>query len=606
MPKLELNENTGDELVSFGTEVKALGDGRVGGYLVRFSDENTPDLTGDYFANDTYYGTVKSVDVYYNHGLDQVLKRRVVGFAQLEQKDAGIWAEAQLEMRDEYEQMIYELAKDGKLGWSSGSAGHLVEREQKNRASKITRWPIVEASLTPTPAEPRNTVLPLKSLITPDAALTDNGETEPQKQLQKEIAMDEKELQAIAEKAAEGAAAKTAEVLNEKHEKQLEVKAAEIAQQKIDEFKATMPEVKAGYHLEVIKDEGDKPAQFKNAGDFFSAVKNAGLRPYNVDQRLYGMFYNEDGTKATGINEAIPSQGGFLVPDEIAEGVVENMYQSGQILARVNIDPVRGNNMTVNAVDETSRASGSRFGGVTSYWLEEGGSITASKPKFRQIDLKLKKVAALVYATEEQLEDVNYMAAWLNRAVPEELRLKVEDSFVNGTGVGMPQGFLNSDALIQATRENATNVTFNDIIGMWARRYAGVQDYVWLCHQDVMPELDALYLGDGATGIIPPRFVDYDSEGVMRMKGKPVLEVEYAQSLGTVGDLSLVAWSQYAAIGKSSGIKAAQSMHVQFTTDEMAFRFTYRVDGQSLWYSALTPMHGSNTQSPFVALAAST
>ena len=46
-------------------------------------------------------------------------------------------------------------------------------------------------------------------------------------------------------------------------------------------------------------------------------------------------------------------------------------------------------------------------------------------------------------------------------------------------------------------------------------------------------------------------------------------------------------------------------MHVAFTTDEMAFRATYRVDGQSVWNTVLTPFKGTgNTQSPFVGIAA--
>ena len=35
------------------------------------------------------------------------------------------------------------------------------------------------------------------------------------------------------------------------------------------------------------------------------------------------------------------------------------------------------------------------FGGVVGYWLAEAGAKTGSKPKFSQVVLKLKKVAAL-------------------------------------------------------------------------------------------------------------------------------------------------------------------------------------------------------------------
>ena len=43
------------------------------------------------------------------------------------------------------------------LGWSSGSVPHLVQRTKGSLpgTQKITSWPIVELSLTPTPAEPR-------------------------------------------------------------------------------------------------------------------------------------------------------------------------------------------------------------------------------------------------------------------------------------------------------------------------------------------------------------------------------------------------------------------------------------------------------------------
>jgi hypothetical protein len=70
----------------------------------------------------------------------------------------------------------------------------------------------------------------------------------------------------------------------------------------------------------------------------------------------------------------------------------------------------------------------------------------------------------------------------------------------------------------------------------------------------------------------------------------------------TKGDIYLASLSQYQTITKG-GIKSASSIHVSFLTDETAFRWVYRIDGTSLWSSALTPLHGSNTVSPFVCLA---
>ena len=154
-----------EQLVYFGDTVKALGDGKLGGYLVRFSSDSEPDIEGDFFDKNTDYGDATRSAVYYNHGMDPVIKRRKLGSAELTTDDIGIWAEAQLNMRDEYEKFIYQMSEAGKQGWSSGTASHLVEKEKSGKATWIRSWPLgLDASLTPTPAEPRNGVQPLKSI----------------------------------------------------------------------------------------------------------------------------------------------------------------------------------------------------------------------------------------------------------------------------------------------------------------------------------------------------------------------------------------------------------------------------------------------------------
>ena len=57
-------------------------------------------------------------------------------------------------MRQRYVRAVHKLIDRGVLNWSSGSLPHLVEVTSEGR---IMQWPIVEGSLTPTPAEPRRT-----------------------------------------------------------------------------------------------------------------------------------------------------------------------------------------------------------------------------------------------------------------------------------------------------------------------------------------------------------------------------------------------------------------------------------------------------------------
>jgi len=160
--------NMDDLLITFGDEleVKRLEGGglEIKGYAVRFTGPGDTDLEGDYFTGETDFGSVKEVGLYYQHGLDKEMGRKRIGSAKLDRKDAGLWMEAQMKLREDYEKAIEEMVRRKKMGISSGAAGHLVERVKTEGGNFISQWPIGEVSLTPTPAEPRN-VVSLKSLL---------------------------------------------------------------------------------------------------------------------------------------------------------------------------------------------------------------------------------------------------------------------------------------------------------------------------------------------------------------------------------------------------------------------------------------------------------
>jgi HK97 family phage major capsid protein len=132
-------------------------EGRIGGYLVIWGDSKMRDLQGEYFTKETDFALdwYEARPVLYHHGLDGQMKAAVIGrIDSLSVDEIGIWAEAQLDMHKRYVQAVQRLVEKGILHWSSGSLGHLVEVESDGH---IKRWPLVEGSLTPTPAEPRRT-----------------------------------------------------------------------------------------------------------------------------------------------------------------------------------------------------------------------------------------------------------------------------------------------------------------------------------------------------------------------------------------------------------------------------------------------------------------
>jgi len=312
---------------------------------------------------------------------------------------------------------------------------------------------------------------------------------------------------------------------------------------------------------------------------------------------------------AQGLGESIPSDGGFLVQTDQSDELLRNVTETGTLMARTRVIPISAgsDSIKINAIDETSRVDGSRWGGVRSFWADEGNSPTASKPKFRKIELGLKKLIAIAYATDELLQDTAALGSILNTGFAEEMGFKIDDAIINGDGAGKPLGILNAGATVSQAKESgqsANSVVAENVFNMWSRMWGRSRaNSVWLINQDVEPQLFGLKIVVGTGGIpvyLPAGGLSSSPFG--QLFGRPVIPQEQCPTLGTVGDIILADLSQYVMINKG-GMNSASSLHVRFVNDEMAFRFTFRVDGQPAWNAPLTPAKGSNTLSPFITLA---
>lgn len=344
-------------------------------------------------------------------------------------------------------------------------------------------------------------------------------------------------------------------------------------------------------------DEAKRYAREAGLGSWAIAVRNATVGQ-GVDQRLMAA--------ATGHGEAVPSELGYAVPPEFAPGIEGEMFELGQLLSRVDERTIGGNAITYNVLDATSRADGSRQGGILGYWVDEGTAPTASKTKLSQMEMKLRKVGALWYFTDELMQDAPALGQELGVMFRDELIFQVENKIFRGKGAKVPLGFTEAPCLVTVAKETnqaANTINVTNLSKMWARLPAASKTRsVWLINVDCEPQLDELSLAVG-TGGLQPRFVNYDSEGILRIKGRPVIQVEYAETVGTKGDIALVDLSRYRLIRKSTGIQQDSSMHVKFIEGEETFRAFYRVDGQPVPRKPMTPFKGTGTLSPFVVLA---
>ena len=341
---------------------------------------------------------------------------------------------------------------------------------------------------------------------------------------------------------------------------------------------------------------------FPSLGEQLMAAVDAG-RGVRMDRRLHEV------RAATGLSEGIGSDGGFLVQPQYSTEILKMAFDTGVLASRCRRIPMQSNRLVIPGLDETSRADGSRQGGVRGYWTAEAATKTGSTPKFRQIELNASKMVVMVYATDELLEDANALEAYVRQAAASEIGFKIDDALINGSGGGQPLGILNAGCLVTQAAEvgqAAATFLYENATKMWTRLFPKSQmNAVWLINQNVWPQLFTMNLaiGTGGSAVFMPAGGASGSP-YATLFGRPIIPIEQCQSIGTVGDIFLADMGGY-ILGERGGLKTDMSIHVAFTSDQSVFRFVIRLDGQPELGSAITPYKGGSswTQSHFVALA---
>jgi HK97 family phage major capsid protein len=359
---------------------------------------------------------------------------------------------------------------------------------------------------------------------------------------------------------------------------------------------------KAATRIEAGDDSRSKD-KFRSFGEQLGAIMNASIPGRGVDPRLF--------TRATGLGESVPSDGGFMVQTDFSTELLKQVWQTGILAQRCRRITLSGNanSIKINGEDETSRATGSRAGGIRGYWAAEADEKTASKPKFRQIELKLNKLIGLCYATDELLEDVSALEGYIRQGFASEFGFLIDDGIINGNGAGQLLGILNAGCLVSVGKEvgqDADTIVPENIVKMFARLFpSSRQNAVWLINQNVEPQLHLMGVGVGTGGqlvYMPPGGLSQAPYGTLL--GRPVLPIEQCQTLGDQGDIILADLAGGYILAEKGGIQSDMSIHVKFIYDESVFRFVLRIDGQPVRASAVTPYKGgaTNTLSHFVTL----
>lgn len=325
---------------------------------------------------------------------------------------------------------------------------------------------------------------------------------------------------------------------------------------------------------------------WSNADEFLSVLHN-GLS----DGRLRSAV-------ATG---GIGADGGFSVPTQYAAQWLDASLESEIVRPRATVWPMTSSQRRVPGWD-ASDSSSVLFGAFSGQWVAEGEEINVEIPKMRAMLLIANKLGILTQSSNELLADGLGYDSQLSSAIVRALGWFLDSAFLTGDGVAKPLGVINAPCTITVSKESgqtAATINYTNLTKMFARMApASVPNSVWVANSTTIPQLAALTVTIGTGGSHIP--VMTESNGRFTILTRPVIFTEKVPALGTVGDIGLYDFSQY-AIGMRKEISLDRSQHAGFTRDTAYFRGLLRADGAPTWAKAYTPKNG-DTLSPFVIL----
>lgn len=308
---------------------------------------------------------------------------------------------------------------------------------------------------------------------------------------------------------------------------------------------------------------------------------------------------------ASGASTGIDSEGGYLVETDKSTSIITTAIETGVLSSRCSRQPIGANadSFSYMAADDRDRSTGKR-NGIQVYRKSEVTSMTSSgKAALKERELRVEDMYGLIYVTNRMLRDAVALAEYAKRCLREQLAFKLDLEIFQGTGAGQCLGIMNSDCPVTVAAEGsqtADTINANNVVKMLARFTGDITKAAWFVNQDCLPQFPLMTVGNQPIFIPGGSFANAPFGSLF---GRPIVPIEFCKTVGDKGDIILADFSQYLLVEKG-GVEEAESMHVKFLTDEMAYRFIVRNNGQPMHDSPITPLNGSNTLSPFVMLAA--
>lgn len=316
-----------------------------------------------------------------------------------------------------------------------------------------------------------------------------------------------------------------------------------------------------------LKGKPDKPGNAKT-GRATDEYRNA----FWLQMRNRGNYEVRDALQI-----GTDSEGGFLVPDEFEQTLVEALTDENIFRTIATIIQTSSGDRKIPVVASKGTAS----------WVDEEGAIPDSDDAFNQVSIGAYKVATAIKVSEELLNDsVFNLEAYISGEFGRRIGDKEEDAFFTGDGTGKPTGVLHATLGAQngVTTASATAITMDEVIDLFYSLKAPYRKNAVFVLNDATVKL-VRKLKDGQGQYLWQPSVQAGQPDMIL--NRPVYTSAYMPTVQAAAKAILFGDFKYYWVADRQGRSFKRLNELYAATGQVGFIGTQRVDGKLILPEAI-------------------
>lgn len=306
------------------------------------------------------------------------------------------------------------------------------------------------------------------------------------------------------------------------------------------------------------KNQQTNTDEYKDA--FFSYVRYGYSGLDDSERKMLAQF------RAAGLEEGVPSKGGYLVPTVIANEIITGLNAESWIRKFADVELMRS---TTNIPVDQSVPSFS--------WMGEKDAYGETDLTFGNIQISAHKMGGIIKISEELLEDSSFkLEPHLRKKIIWGIDAAEEPAFLTGDGVGKPKGIVTS-ASVGVTAASATAITADEVLDFvysMSPRYAN--NAILIASRGWVKAVRKLKDGNGQY-IWQPSYRAGEPDTIL---GVPLRMSEYMPGLDSTTTPAVIADFRFYKIADRGSMYIQRLVEKYADTGEIGFRVRKRVDGK--------------------------